>query len=188
MLTHLFRSQIRQKLLISLFLSPDAEADYPRALAARLGCSYMPVQKELQSLKEGGLLQVRHRGNRHCYVANRTHPLYRSLRRLLQEATSLDAVSAKIPTSVQGAIVELKRRLPTGSRVFLFGSHATGKASARSDWDIGFTAASPVPLTEHLQLKAAVREMAWPHRVDLVDFDRVTVQFRQLAMRQTIQL
>lgn len=182
MLESLISSRVRREVLRSVLLHPDPQTDYPRGLAAKLKLSYMPVQQELRLLLAAGIVRVQPTAGRHVYVADPTYPLFPELCALFKKSERLLA-APRLPTFVQKTVAYLGAQLPAQSQVYLFGSRATGKASKASDWDIGFLTKEPLPLTRYLGMKSRVRDMAWPHRIDVVDFQRVTPQFRELAMR-----
>ena len=187
MLEHLIPSTIRCKLLQSLLLQPDTETDYPRALAIKLQLSYMPVQRELKHFHTAGIVRVERMGNRHIYTMNRAYPLYRELKNLFKKASNT-ANAVDLPPRVNAAIAYARSQLPAKSQILLFGSRATGEARSSSDWDIGLLTPEQLPLSAYLRIKAQVRDQAWPDRIDIVDFRRVTPQFRQLAMRHALPL
>jgi predicted nucleotidyltransferase len=82
----------------------------------------------------------------------------------------------------------LKRHLPAGYQAVLFGSRATGKASPRSDWDIGLL--GPKPLRSRLvgDIREELEEMQTLHTFDLVDLTTVPDYFRKSALRMAVNL
>lgn len=73
-------------------------------------------------------------------------------------------------------------------KVFLFGSQAKGKISQTSDIDIGIYGKKPVDLLTISNLKSDFEDSNIPETVDVVDFNRVSDKFRQIAMRHIISL
>ena len=69
--------------------------------------------------------------------------------------------------------------------IFLFGSRAGGNHRRSSDIDIGVSGL-PEPLFAKMRdgLLAELEESMVPHHVDIVDFDTVPADFREVAMRK----
>jgi predicted nucleotidyltransferase len=69
--------------------------------------------------------------------------------------------------------------------IFLFGSRAGENHRRSSDIDIGFSGL-PAPLFAKIRdrLLAELEESMVPHHVDIVDFDTVPADFRNVAMRK----
>ena len=66
-------------------------------------------------------------------------------------------------------------------KVFLFGSRANGKADARSDIDIGIEASKQIPLNIMAELKAELDDLPVLQKIDLVDFNIVNDDFKEIA-------
>ena len=66
-------------------------------------------------------------------------------------------------------------------KVFLFGSRANGKADARSDIDIGIEASEQIPLNIMTELKAELDDLPVLQKIDLVDFNMVNENFKEIA-------
>lgn len=73
----------------------------------------------------------------------------------------------------------LRRVLGGESRVWVFGSRATGKARRFSDLDLLVRANGPLPLAQQAELEAAFSESDLPFRVDVVDWYRISDEFRE---------
>ncbi|NWG38770.1 MAG: nucleotidyltransferase domain-containing protein [Hydrogenophilaceae bacterium] len=71
-----------------------------------------------------------------------------------------------------------------GHRVFLFGSRATGNAGSHSDFDIGVMGDEPLPLEDFYAIEDQLDELPTLHKIDWVDFNRVSSRFRERAMQQ----
>ncbi len=82
----------------------------------------------------------------------------------------------------------LRRHLPAGFCVWVFGSRAQGTAKNTSDLDLAL--AGPVALghTDALRLEIAFEESNLPYTVDLVDLAAVSDSFRQIVERQKTPL
>jgi len=73
-------------------------------------------------------------------------------------------------------------------QIFLFGSRARKESRRTSDFDIGVTGLSAKQFGSLKGLiEEAVEESRIPHRVDVVDFDRVDAAFRDLAERDKVE-
>ena len=71
--------------------------------------------------------------------------------------------------------------------IFLFGSRARGEHRRSSDIDIGFSGLSESLFTKvRDHLLAELEESVIPHRVDLVNIDSVSSDFRDVAMERVI--
>lgn len=73
-------------------------------------------------------------------------------------------------------------------RVFLFGSRASEKGGDRSDFDIGIEGPAPVPDRAWSEIKEEVEELPTLYTVDLVDFRRVSEDFRNIALEHVQEL
>lgn len=71
-----------------------------------------------------------------------------------------------------------------GYRVFLFGSRASGRARERSDFDVGVMGNKPLPSTTFFKIHQLLDGVETLCRIELVDFNRVSPRFREIAMRQ----
>jgi predicted nucleotidyltransferase len=81
----------------------------------------------------------------------------------------------------------VKRLAPrlTRHRVFFFGSRVSGASRPRSDFDVGIDGPGPLPLADFFALEAALEDLPTLHRIELVDFSRVSSEFRRQALAQT---
>jgi len=124
MLTTLFSSRVRAKVLAAFFLSPG-EKHNAWKLAQRLGENYSAVWKELVRLEGLGILVSEQRGNSKDYQVNKVCPIAPELR--------------SIVLKTEGAGMVIKEKLQEMSSVkesFIYGSYASGEADARSDLDL----------------------------------------------------
>ncbi len=88
-------------------------------------------------------------------------------------------IKAMLRQRLEQFAVELR-----GHKVFLFGSRASGKAKARSDFDVGVYGENPLPIKTFFAIEDALDDLPTLHRIDWVDFNRVDQQFRERAMQQ----
>ncbi len=72
--------------------------------------------------------------------------------------------------------------------IFLFGSQATGKAHARSDYDIGYYTEEKVPIHIIVHLKEKLEDMPIPASVDLVDFSTISEEFKRIALKGGVEI
>src|SRR3972149_1633671 len=124
MLTTLFSSRVRAKVLAAFFLSPG-EKHNAWELAQKLGENYSAVWKELVRLEGLGILTSEQRGNSKDYQVNKTCPIAPELR--------------SIVLKTDGAGVMIKEKLLEMDKVkeaFIYGSYASGDADTLSDLDL----------------------------------------------------
>src|SRR5580658_9433379 len=80
----------------------------------------------------------------------------------------------------------IRRHLPDPAyRVFVFGSRATGRATARSDIDIGIEGPAAVPGAALAAIQDELEEAPTLYTIDVVDFARATETFRSVARQRT---
>ncbi len=72
----------------------------------------------------------------------------------------------------------LRQHLPPGTRVMVFGSKAGGSCKPWSDLDLALDAGRLLPLTVLAELAEAFAESPLPWKVDLVDLNSVSDEFR----------
>lgn len=71
-----------------------------------------------------------------------------------------------------------------GHRVLLFGSRATGRAKARSDFDLGVIGAAPLPLPAFYRIADQLENLPTLYTIDWVDLSRVSPEFRARALAE----
>ncbi len=76
--------------------------------------------------------------------------------------------------------------MPTGSRFFLFGSRANGSAGFAADIDIGIWPQEPLNDTILSKRQEIIEDSFVPYQVDLVDFSKVSENFKQQALKKII--
>jgi predicted nucleotidyltransferase len=72
-----------------------------------------------------------------------------------------------------------------GYRVVLFGSRAAGDARDRSDFDIGVLGDAPLPLKTFYEMEDRFDGIETLYRIDWVDLNRVSPEFRREALKKT---
>lgn len=70
-----------------------------------------------------------------------------------------------------------------GYKVLLFGSRARGTARPQSDFDLGVVGDSPLPLTVFYAIEDRLEALPTLHRIDWVDLNRASAEFRERAAR-----
>jgi len=113
----------RRLLLARLYMAPDREF-YLRELVRLSGLAPRTVQLELDRLVAAGLVVERRSGNRRYLRANIGHPLFRPLYEIVARTDGLAAVLAGA-LGTEGIAF-----------AFVFGSMASGLATAGSDVDL----------------------------------------------------
>lgn len=77
---------------------------------------------------------------------------------------------------------------PKMSKVFIFGSRATGTNRKYSDIDLGLQSESEIPFMAKIKLEDEFENSNLPYKVDVVDFSKVAESFRKVAMQKMIYL
>ncbi|MDD3679819.1 MAG: helix-turn-helix domain-containing protein [Candidatus Shapirobacteria bacterium] len=88
MLRHLFVSKVRVKLLETYFSCPD-KLYYGRQLSRKLNEQINAVRRELENLKEAGVVKSEKRGNRIYFSLNKDFIHYEALLLLFLKSTGL---------------------------------------------------------------------------------------------------
>jgi predicted nucleotidyltransferase len=78
-------------------------------------------------------------------------------------------------------IISRKLDLPH-YRIFLFGSRASGKASEKSDYDIGLDFTGRIPPGRLLEIEDELRDLRIMQKIDLVNFANVSQEFKEVAL------
>lgn len=98
-------------------------------------------------------------------------------------------MSAKIDISPeQLAIVQgiLRDHLPKGTLAWAFGSRVTWTAKPFSDLDIALEGAAPLPADVLIDLEEAFEASDLPWKVDVIDLNAVSPEFRAIVERQRV--
>ena len=72
-------------------------------------------------------------------------------------------------------------------KIYLFGSRAKGKASARSDIDLAILPMQPLPPGFMALLREKIEESTIPYFVDFVDLSQVDESFRQKVFSEGVE-
>ena len=78
--------------------------------------------------------------------------------------------------------------LPKSTKVWVFGSRATGRARRYSDLDLAIEAGRPLRLDEIAGLAEAFTDSDLPYKVDIVDWRNIEDRWRQTIMADRVAL
>lgn len=123
-LKHLFSSKLRVNILAHFFFHPG-ESFYVRRLALELGSPVGAVGRELAHLQEAALLCSQRVGNQKHYSLRQDSPILEDLRNIFLKTSG---ASAELRTALE--------KVPGVELAFIFGSYASGEATAASDLDL----------------------------------------------------
>jgi predicted nucleotidyltransferase len=68
-------------------------------------------------------------------------------------------------------------------KIFFFGSRVSGKGDDRSDIDVGILGPEKVPFEILAKIKSEISEIKTLYKIDVVDFDRVSENFKKVALQ-----
>jgi len=117
--------QSRQAILSVLLLQPE-RSWHLRELGRRLDVQPSSLQRELAALVEAGILTRRRDGNRVCFQAEVSCPIYTELRGILEKTSGLTDV-------VKDALEPFAEKIDWA---FIYGSVARSEERATSDVDV----------------------------------------------------
>lgn len=99
MLSQLFTSKTRIKLLLKLFLNPDISC-YLRELAKEFSLSPNALKGELDSLSHAGYLNREQSGRLVYYSANTSHPFYPEINSIVMKSFGIDKLVSEVVASL----------------------------------------------------------------------------------------
>src|ERR1700752_1731694 len=70
-------------------------------------------------------------------------------------------------------------------RVFFFGSRVIEKGNERSDIDIGIEGPDEIHYEVMARLREEIEDLPTLYKIEIVDFKRVSSDFREVALQQT---
>jgi predicted nucleotidyltransferase len=82
----------------------------------------------------------------------------------------------------------LRANLPQSTKVWVFGSRATGRARRYSDLDLAIDAGRPLGLDEIAGLTEAFSDSDLPYKVDLADWHNIDARWRQTILAERVAL
>jgi len=118
------RSRVRDRILLEFFAKPGTSV-HVREMARRVKASAPTVGAELAELARLGVLQANPVGRSLVYSVNERSPLLGEISALVQKTIGVEGLIAK---AVEG--------LPGVEAAYIFGSHAAGTDTGRSDVDL----------------------------------------------------
>lgn len=108
-------SKTRLRILIKFFINV-ANNGYLRGLAEEMNESTNAIRKELNHLTEAGYLEKESRQNKISYRANRKHPLFSTLQKIIHQHIGLDSI-----------VTTLLERIGSVRKIVVIGDYAEGK-------------------------------------------------------------
>ncbi len=99
MLTELFTSKTRIKLLMKLFLNPQVSC-YLRELASEFQVSPNAIKGELDSLSSAGYLEREQNGRSIYFRANTNHPFFPEISSIVRKTLGIDKLVDEIMVSL----------------------------------------------------------------------------------------
>jgi len=121
MLTELFTSKTRIKLLLKLFLNPEVSC-YLRELAKEFALSPNALKEELDSLAGAGYLEREQSGRSIYFRANKKHPFFPEISSIVRKSLGIDQLLDDVIASL-GKV----------EAVYLLDDYAQGKDSGLID-------------------------------------------------------
>jgi predicted nucleotidyltransferase len=82
----------------------------------------------------------------------------------------------------------LRANLPNSTKVWVFGSRATGRARRYSDLDLAIDAGRPLTLDEIVGLAEAFSDSDLPYKIDLVGWHSIDDSWRQMITTERVAL
>ena len=121
MLTELFTSKTRIRLLLKLFLNSDLSC-YLRELATEFKVAPSTLKVELDSLNKAGYLDKAHNGRSILFKANTKHPLFPEIHSIVRKSLGIDKV-----------VDQVKENLGQVEAVYILDDYAEGRDSGIID-------------------------------------------------------
>ena len=121
MLTELFTSKTRIRVLLKLFLNPEVSS-YLRELSSEFNVSSSAIKAELDNLSESGYLTRAKKGRSIFFQANSSHPFFPEIHSIVKKSLGIDQV-----------ITQVKKELGTIQAVYILDDYAQGKDSGIID-------------------------------------------------------
>ena len=94
------------------------------------------------------------------------------------EHTSVQKLKAEI-LEILGKHLDLSRH-----KVFFFGSRVSGRANASSDIDIGIEGPNPISHKVLSNIEDEINALPILYKIEIVDFKRVSHEFREVALQR----
>jgi predicted nucleotidyltransferase len=120
----LFRSKIRQKILVRFF-ADESKRFYINEMARLVSTTQGTCRREMNKLVDMGILTTLREGNLQYYQLDKVNPLYKEFRAIVQKTIGIEAILRKAIQVVEGI-----------AYAFIFGSYAKKEFDTESDIDI----------------------------------------------------
>ena len=114
MLETLITSKTRLRILVKFFIN-SANNGYLRGLSEEMHESTNSIRKELNNLEEAGYLQKEADQNRISYKANTSHPLFKTLKKIVFQHIGFDSI-----------VTMVLERMGTVKKIVIVGDYAKG--------------------------------------------------------------
>ena len=114
MLETLITSKTRLRILVKFFIN-SANNGYLRGLSKEMHESTNAIRKELNNLEEAGYLQKVANQNRISYKANTSHPLFKTLKKIIFQHVGFDSI-----------VTMVLERMGTVKKIIVVGDYAKG--------------------------------------------------------------
>ena len=154
MLTELFTSKTRIKLLLKLFLNPEVSC-YLRQLSSEFGLSPNALKGELDSLSEAGYLEREQNGRSVYFKANRKHPFFPEISSIVRKTIGIDRL-----------IDDVMKSLGHVEHVYILDDYAEGRDSGIIDLlvvgDVDRTRLDALRQITEGKIKRMIRTMVVP--------------------------
>jgi len=121
MLTELFTSKTRIKVLLKLFLNPEVSC-YLRELSSEFQVSPNAIKGELDSLSEAGYLERKQNGRSVYFQANKSHPFFPEISSIVRKSLGIDRL-----------VDEVLASLGRVDSIYILDDYAMGKDSGLID-------------------------------------------------------
>jgi predicted nucleotidyltransferase len=120
----LFRSKIRQKILVRFF-ADESKRFYINEMARLVSTTQGTCRREMNKLVDMGILTTLREGNLQYYQLDKVNPLYKEFRAIVQKTIGIEAILRKAIQVVKGI-----------AYAFIFGSYVKKEFDTESDIDI----------------------------------------------------
>lgn len=159
----------QQKVLALLYTHPD-KSFYIKEILRLTGMGVATIKRELDRMRDAGILRMTRIGNQHHYQANPDCPIYQELLGIVNKTFGVADVIRMVLAPLASHI----------ERAFVFGSVASGKATSDSDVDlmiigdasfsdvVGVLYTAQETLAREINPKIYSRE-EWEHMVNIDD-------------------
>ena len=121
MLTELFTSKTRVKLLLKLFLNPNVSC-YVRELSKEFGTAPNAIKEELDSLSQAGYLDTDQQGRSTYFKANVNHPFFPEIHSIVKKTLGIDKI-----------VDQVLNRLGRFDEVYILDDYAEGRDTGLVD-------------------------------------------------------